>query len=1116
MSLPSSIPQVIAGLLCHATVWSALAAAQESSPRAPAAAPEAGAARPAAPVTEAPLRLYYLKDKDGNLVPVPGFSLAELEELWREKQGLVHQERRPAFSIQSATVSGSVEGQRAELTVRVRVNVREKAWVRVPLRFDRALLREPAQYEGEGDAFIQYEPDGEGYVAWIRGAEPGDHVVTMNMLGALATAGREQRLRLIFPRATTGELRLRVPGGDVTAKVSEGATLLPPAPASGGTTELTALVLGGEVELSWRPADQPGKEAPAVLEVVGAVLCRLESRQVDLEAVLTAASQAGPFASFQVRLPPGAEWVAGSEQGYQLSAVGPAGAAAGGQRLVEVRFDQPTRGPVDVRIHARRAIDDPKPDAWIELGGFEVIDASRQWGAVAVAAPADWQVLWGPSRGVRRVETLPEGLRRDDVVAGLEYDGQPFSLGARLVPRRTRIAVEPEYVLSVFADRVEFDGRLRYTVRGAKVFALEVAMGDWRVVEEGVGPENVVAIDGLAQNGAGVLSIPLAQPASGQFEVRIRARRAIAPGTDAVELTLPQPQGGTVGPAVVVVLSADNVELTPDGKATRGLVRQLVAPPIELPARQQTPLFYRGEVGQALLAAAMRVRQREVSVGLTGRLVLDQRAGRVEQVLHYTIAYEPADHVLLDVPAELAGSDLLVIEHRGQPLPAAPVLGEESADAPVARLRVDLPQPQIGPCEIRLTFPLPPFEIVDGQAATIDVPLATPADASVSAGQLVVEAPKGIEVEAACAGWSIAAPADPAPADRQTVFVCERPGEPLRIAASRVAPSRGAGLVIDRAWIQTHLTHSVRQDRAVFRFRSDGERFALRMPEGIARNQVYVTLDGQRTIPRFVNGNRLVVPLESHAEPRERVLEVRYHFPGNRPPRGRLDLELPGLEDDAWVRRVYWELVLPQDEHVLLSPEGFTEEFAWHWGGSFWGRKPLADERYLESWTGAPERPPVAEGTNRYLYGSLGALRGGAPRTAGRAWIVLAASGAVLVAALVLIYVPAARHPLGLLALALVVLGLGALYPTPALLLAQAAGLGLGLAILAALLQRGVARRRQAGPAPVPPLPPLPSIEALPEAGSTETQLQRPSPPEERRAASEPTAASGSSVGLKS
>ena len=354
-------------------------------------------------------------------------------------------------------------------------------------------------------------------------------------------------------------------------------------------------MLGGDFELSWRAADLPSDEAQPVLEVTVNVMARIDGRQIATEAVLTATSQAGPFDSFQVRLPPESELVLAAEPGYKLATPEAAPSTDAGQTLVDVQLDQPTKGPVEVRIQSRRAHGDSQPEGWLELAGFEVVAAARQSGTIAVAAPADWQVLWGPSRGVRQVDQLPDPLRRDDVVAGFEYDGQPYALAARLVPRRTRIAVEPRFVLQVSPDRLELDARLKYTVRGAKVSMLEVALDGWEVAPENVGPESLVAVDGVAVNEAEILSVPLVQPASGQFELRLRASRPLAPQSDALQVTLPQPQGHSLSPAEIVVLPDDNVELIPDGAAIQGLIRQQQPPSIELPPRQQDPIFYRGD-----------------------------------------------------------------------------------------------------------------------------------------------------------------------------------------------------------------------------------------------------------------------------------------------------------------------------------------------------------------------------------------------------------------------------------------------------------------------------------------------------------------------------------------
>ena len=99
---------------------------------------------------------------------------------------------------------------------------------------------------------------------------------------------------------------------------------------------------------------------------------------------------------------------------------------------------------------------------------------------------------------------------------------------------------------------------------------------------------------------------------------------------------------------------------------------------------------------------------------------------------------------------------------------------------------------------------------------------------------------------------------------------------------------------------------------------------------------------------------------------------------------------------------------------------------------------------------------PLPERANLYLFSTLGNVQQAELHTAGRTWIVLWASGAALVAGLLLIYVPASRHPATLLVVGIVLLAAGLIAPEPTLLLAQAASLGLALTLLAGLLERGV------------------------------------------------------------
>ena len=145
------------------------------------------------------------------------------------------------------------------------------------------------------------------------------------------------------------------------------------------------------------------------------------------------------------------------------------------------------------------------------------------------------------------------------------------------------------------------------------------------------------------------------------------------------------------------------------------------------------------------------------------------------------------------------------------------------------------------------------------------------------------------------------------------------------------------------------------------------------------------------------------------------LLELRYHF-AERPPRGAMSLEMPRLGRGAWVRRLYWQLILPRDEHLLAAPEGFAGEQAGLGtatagaAGRCWTRPS-----WRIGWARRRGLAPAGQ-SNEYLFSALRQRR--PLRRVYRpaaAWIVLLASGAALLAGLLLIYVRRLRHPAALL-----------------------------------------------------------------------------------------------------
>ena len=1014
-------------------------------------------------VEESKPPLYYLKDRQGNLQPVPGFTLEEFEELYKLKHELAQQESRPGFSIQRVSVVGSCSTDRAELAVQFTVQTRDDSWVRVPLRLDRGLLYEAVGYRGPGEYLLHFEPEGDGYVCWLRGGAKEPHEVTLRMFVPLQTNRDETRLRLAVPRAVASQMKLTVPIADAVARVSERSTLQQASPAGDSATEFTVLGLGADFEISWKHPDAQAAAPRPVLEASASILAQIDTAGVDYDAVLSVRSPTEPFDSFQVVLPPDCELLSSGNSGYTAAiAAGEASRSEGAPRRVEVRLNRKTTGPVEVRLAARRPPLSTRSDAWTELGGFEVVGAGRQWGTIAVTVMNDWQVLWGASRGVRPAEQTPESLRREDLAAVFEYFTQPFSLTARPAPKRTRIYVEPEYRVTVGNNEVNLDARLRYTLRGAKVFALEVGLTDWQL--DDAGPDHLVATDGVDYDPATRLAtIPLMQPSSGAIEIRLRAHKPLPPDAASVQWVLPQPKAHSSSPASVLISAAPPIELLPRPDQLEGLVREQVPSHFALSLPAEPVLFYRSEAGRAVFAADVRRHQRQMTAGVQTTIRVEQRSTRIDQVFSYQVAHDAVDQLRVAVPATVAGDDLMKFEYRGKPLSAAPDdLEPADENRPLRTYRLLLPGPMIGSFEVEAHYEISLPSVPAAKRLTATIPLVMPSVDRLTGNRLTVSSVREWSVDVLPGIWSAVPQIYSGTSGRRELSAtCDSSAAVVELSLQPNPVSQSGDLIVERQWLQTWLTETSRQDRFVARFFTRSGQVELNIPKGAALGQLTLTLDGRAVNDPLLRQERIILPLSGPpGEPH--VVEARYHFASPRPPRGAMSFELPSLGPDAWVRRAYWQLVLPDNEHVLKTPEGFCSEMTFERRAFFWQRQPVVAQADLERWSGASPRGPLPSAANCFLFGSFGSVTKTEVFTASRGTVFACASGAALAACFLLIYLPRGRMwmAMGLLAAATTA---AMIAPEQALVAFQAALPGLLLGGIGYLLARKL--DRQATPA---------------------------------------------------
>ena len=112
-------------------------------------------------------------------------------------------------------------------------------------------------------------------------------------------------------------------------------------------------------------------------------------------------------------------------------------------------------------------------------------------------------------------------------------------------------------------------------------------------------------------------------------------------------------------------------------------------------------------------------------------------------------------------------------------------------------------------------------------------------------------------------------------------------------------------------------------------------------------------------------------PDAAATEPMIHTLEIRFRRPIQQALITRHRLTPPQIDATTELSQVYWQIVLPADEHIVDSPGQLVSASQWQWLGAFWGRHPVMSQTDLEKWVGATTQIAPAADENQYLFTGL-------------------------------------------------------------------------------------------------------------------------------------------------
>ena len=997
-----------------------------------------------------------LVDEDGNLVAVPNWTLADFDEIREQLRRLKDkQPEAPAFTYDGVDLDGKIDAKFRridfDMTFRIHLAIIElngrATWIAVPLRLDDAFVDLTSAKHDEPGEF-SLNRTGKSLVCWLR-ARPGtSHTIHLSATAAIRRAEGKYHLALPLPNVSTSA-RITIPAAPVTV-TSDRERDDVVAESDRNATHVTIKNAGGGLAIDWATRSNKPRTA---LDVTGALALHVYGNLVWSEARLTVKSRGQPIDEFVVDLPAGMELKTQDDAHFQFTTIKPP-AGTKHQSVRVRRVEGPTADPISITLEAAAPEEtEMKPRRSIVVDGFAVQSAARQWGSVDVTVDGNWSVTWLPGAFVQR-DAVPAD--KQDINARFLYYRQPFSLRIDLQQKRPRITAAPTYILQIDDQEVRLEARLNYSTTGPPLDAIELDLPGWEV--DGVSPAKLVAEP--YQFKSGHLKIPLAS-APTDFEIVVRAHHAAAGENENLDLQIPKLADKSATAASIVVLSAENVELTPNIADSKSLVPDAERTGLDLPEHKTAPLFFRVEAvsDEAFprFVATRHLRPREISATVTSDAELREDSVAITQKFAVAVAYGTMNPLLWEVPQAVLDAETLKFSYRNEDLPFQP---QDQDAAEAAKTQVVTPFPDDTPANVEVTasfvlpidavatetlLTLPLIQLTDELAANLLGNTLT--IHSGMAQQFVLEDDQWTEDTAATAGNTGGSLVLRAAAKVATVQV-------RRLATS---PKVGAATAVSLAWIQTWIAGDQRRDRVCWRFKSNQPQLQLKLPAGAQMDGLHALIDGKPPeLLTAADDHDIRITQDPEAIGSEATLEIWYYVA--RENGLQMHVSLPEFAGVERVDRTYWQLVLPKDRHLAWEPADLTPESSWHSDGFYWGRRGRLEQFALEELLQATAEPAVPAQTNRYLFSSIGSGEMVEFTTIHRVPLMLGVSGIALLLVLPFIYFPVLRHPAAFFIAGVVLIALATTFPEHAILAAQAGAIGLVLALAANVLNQLVGR----------------------------------------------------------
>lgn len=734
---------------------------------------------------------------------------------------------------------------------------------------------------------------------------------------------------------------------------------------------------------------------------------------------------------------------------------------------------------VEIGIATQLRSEDGRPGGTIVVQPITVADAIEQTGEIEIRTPRDYRLRWTPQPWVSSQWDQADADTGSTRTYRFRFDRVPFELPVWLSARAKRLRVEGDYRLTFYDSLASLKLLLRTGggVPDSRILALNVA--GWRVQNTFVGGSTTpVQVD---QKGD-LLEIDLASlPSGGESDrIEIALVRSLGDVADQIELPLPQIAGdpeliGTIASTLSVVTQADYRFIADLGSSLgMGEVLRVYGPagPPEPPLAGatpagSTPLGSRGaepivenryslpDISQPSKLAGFLVTERpriayqaEADISISGNQLIEE----VNWVVYpqgglrgrLPIAWGRGEAGRVDSSlssADVASNDSTGVGDDGDKVYRLPsgTLWSVTVDEMPSVLRASSENEYSiysdflagGPHRVRLrrSRELPaaifsdPLPSGTHRIAGVDLPRPGVADMTLRGPMTVrLRGDRGIDLS-----WrDSASPGQGQPGE--PILLASQPITELPLGVRGVDPKQEE-VIVRRAVLRTAVSRDTQHDYLIASVQGGA---VLRLPLVGAgpESLVRAMIDGTPTEVLRVDDNTCSVRL---GEKGTHTVSIQLWSP--RESSLIAEQVQPILSLPTGTERFYWEIVTPQDDHLVWASPSSGRAMRWQFDRWRLYRQPVLTAAELAAWAGASWETRLPPG-NRYLFVGVDAS-GLRTVMMSRMAIWLIAGTAVLLVSCLLTYFPRARHPLLAVAGAVLLSGMTLLLPDASVLAGQ-------------------------------------------------------------------------------